>query len=141
MMGTAARRWPAQAGPPAPGAGRPPAQAWRSVRREHEGRLLYPTPHGERSLIVTYRAGAQGLTLHLPSFVEAVNYLDGQPVALEVAERDTPPARVEGTAEVVADDAVSEADVEQLEQWPPGILSHFVVIRVPEAVKWATDGE
>ena len=107
------------------------AQAWRTVRARREGRLLYPTPHGERSLIVGYQASASGLTLHLPSFVEAVNYLDGQPVAVEVARPGGEPACVRGTAELVADDTVTEAEACQLEQWPPGIVSHFVKIRVP----------
>lgn len=107
------------------------ALAWRTVRTRREGRLLYPTPHGERSLIVGFRASSSGLTLHLPSFVEAVNYLDGQPVAVEVARPGGEPACVRGTAELVADDTVTAAEARQLEQWPPGIVSHFVKIRVP----------
>jgi hypothetical protein len=89
--------------------------------------------HGQRSLIVRYRPSADRVILHLPSYVEAVNHLDGQRVALEVCDRHARPARVEGTAAVVADETVAGDDAAELEHWPPGISARYVVIRIPAA--------
>lgn len=102
---------------------------WARVRGAQVARLVYPTFHGRRSLMVGYLAGIDTVTLRLPSFVGVVNYLDGQTVVLEVAQRGLAPARLCGVAHVVANDTVAATTQEQLESWPAGILSYFVVIQ------------
>ena len=99
-----------------------------------EGRLLYQTGHGTRGLVVAYVHGMNRVTLHLPSYNEAVNYLDGQHVVLEplLPGAGVSSAPIEGEAVVVDDEAVPQAEAAQLEQYPPGSGARYVVIQ-PDA--------
>ena len=119
--------------------GRPASavDSWVALSRAQEARLTYPTGHGPRSLPVRYvrLPGRRQLTLRLPEFNDAVHYLDGQDVTVEVpATPQTPGSdavRVAGRAAVVTDDTVPATVAAGLEHWPAGIVSRFVIISCP----------
>jgi hypothetical protein len=91
------------------------------------GRLVYPTGHGRRSLIVECHPTGDGFTISLPGFNEASNYLDDAPVALTaVAGADLgSAATIAGRSRAVADQDIDSGSVSALERWPRGLHAHY----------------
>jgi hypothetical protein len=76
------------------------------------------------------------LTVRLPEFNDAVHYVDGCDVTIEVpaaATHGSEAARVRGRAAVVADDTIHSSVAAGLEHWPSGVIARFIVISVPDA--------
>ena len=98
-----------------------------------EGRLRYPTGHGERTVIVQCHPTGDGFTVHLPAFNEAGNYLHDAPVALTSVSADPPgtPPDISGHSRIVADDDIDPSAAAALEQWPDDVPAHYFKI-IPE---------
>lgn len=108
-----------------PGAHRPPTPR-PPLRSPFVGRLVFPTCHGPRSVIVECVRAGDGYTLHLPAFNDASNYLADAPVSLTaVAPGSDSDACVRGRSRLVADDDVPARAVELLERWPDGPAAHY----------------
>ena len=92
-----------------------------------EGRLVYPTGHGQRTLIVECHRSAEGLTIRLPEFNEAANYLTDATVELTSVSEDgddAPPV-ITGHSRVVADQEIDSDTSSALEHWPAGIRGRY----------------
>jgi hypothetical protein len=91
------------------------------------GRLVYPTGHGPRSIIVECLRTDDGYTVHLPAFNEAGNYLADTPVSLTAVDADTtdPDTVVRGLSRLVAARDIDGHAAELLERWPGGPASHY----------------
>ena len=96
------------------------------------GRLVYPTGHGRRSLIVECHPTGDGFTIHLPGFNEASNYLDDTPVALTAVSGDGldsddlgSTTTITGRSRAVADQDIDSGSVSALERWPRGLRAHY----------------
>jgi hypothetical protein len=111
-------------------------EPWSALISSDEAQLTYPTGHGERSLPVRYiaRPERRELTVRLPEFNDAVHYVDGCDVTIEVAAatHGSEAARVRGRAAVVADDTIHSSVAAGLEHWPSGVIARFIVIVVPD---------
>lgn len=99
-----------------------------------EGRLRYPTGHGERTVIVRCHPTGDGFTVHLPAFNEAANYLNDAPVVLSSVASDPPlaPPDISGRSRIVADEDIDPWSAAVLEQWPDGVPARYFMI-FPEA--------
>jgi hypothetical protein len=111
---------------PGPAVDRPVAQGATAGR----ARLLYVTGRGRRSVVVDYHRLGESLTVHLPEFNDAVRYVNGSLVTVELEEpaggsRST---RLRGRAEVVPAEAVPPGAAASLEQWPTGVCSRYLQI-------------
>ncbi len=90
------------------------------------GRLVFPTGHGPRSIIVECLRADDGYTIHLPEFNEAGNYLADAPVSLTAVAKTTDPAEViSGRSQQVADPDVGADTAEALERWSDGRPAHY----------------
>ena len=100
------------------------------VRASFEARLLYPTGHGQRSLVVECHPTGQGVVIRLPEFNEAGHYLQDAPVTVVAVSSgavvDAPV--IVGRSHAMADRDVDPDTVSALEQWPAGIRAHYFAI-------------
>ena len=106
-----------------------------------EGRLRYPTGHGERTVIVRCHPTGDGFAVHLPAFNEATNYLHDARVVLTSVASDPPlaPPDISGRSRVVADDDIDPSSAAALEQWPDGVPARYFMIS-PEPDGSPADG-
>lgn len=95
-----------------------------------EWRLVYPTGHGRRSLIVDCHRTGGGFTIRLPEFNVAANYLSDAPVALTLVSADGFDANavITGRSHAVDDQAVDLDAVSALERWPDGVRARYFLI-------------
>lgn len=92
------------------------------------GRLVFPTGHGPRSIIVECHRAADGFLIRLPEFNDAANYLTDTPVDLtsESSDGSGPvAAAITGHSQVIPDQDVDAAAVSALERWPAGVHAHY----------------
>ena len=92
-----------------------------------EGRLVYPTAHGQQSLIVEFHQTTAGYICHLPEFNEVAHYLVDALVEMwPVAATRT--AAVAGRITVIGDPDVDSESRSALEQWPAGTRAHYFLL-------------
>lgn len=105
-----------------------------------EGRLRYPTGHGERTVIVQCHPTGDGFAVHLPAFNEAVNYLHDAHVVLTSVAADPPLTLpdLSGRSRIVADADIDPSSAAALEQWPDDVPARYFVI-VPDPDSSAAD--
>ena len=110
--------WPAA---PDPGGQRP------DLSSTFVGRLVFPTGHGPRSIIVECHPADDGFTIHLPEFNEAANYLVDTTVTLTAVETEStdPVAVITGRSQLLADRDVDADATEALERWCDDIPAHY----------------
>ena len=91
------------------------------------GRLVFPTGHGPRSVIVECHRSDGGYTIHVPEFNEAGNYLVDAAVTLTPAgtERTHPAEVITGRSRRLADREVDAGTTQALEQWCDGMPAHY----------------
>ena len=95
-----------------------------------EARLLYPTGHGQRSLVVECHPTNRGVVIRLPEFNEVGHYLRDAPVtvvAIAQGSVDAAPVLV-GRSHALADRDVAPDAVSALEQWPTGMRACYFAI-------------
>lgn len=93
-----------------------------------DARLLYPTGHGQRSLVVTCHAADRGVVIRLPEFNEAGHYLQDAPVTVvAVSSADAAPVII-GRSHALADRDVDADTASALEQWPEGMHARYFAI-------------
>ena len=103
-----------------------PAEQRPTTASPFLGRLVFPTGHGPRSLIVECLRADGGYTIHLPESNEAGNYLADAPVSLTAVEETTDPAEViSGRSQQLADPDVGADTAEALERWSDGRPAHY----------------
>lgn len=91
------------------------------------GRLAFPTGHGPRSAIVECYRAAGGITIALPEFNDAANYLTDTPVALSSVWGDDldPAPAIIGHSRMLPDREVDADAIAALERWPAGIHARY----------------
>jgi DNA-binding NarL/FixJ family response regulator len=97
---------------------------------DFDGRLEYPSGHGQRSVVVRCHSTGTGYTIHLPEFNDAAHYLADASVVLTVQSdaTDGPSSMLTGHSEALADEQVDPASMAALEQWPAGIQGRYFFI-------------
>jgi len=95
-----------------------------------DARLLYPTGHGQRSLVVECHAAGRGVVIHLPEFNEAGHYLQDAPVTVMAVSSgvSTVAPVIVGRSQALSDLDVDPDTVSALERWPEGIRSRYFAI-------------
>ena len=95
-----------------------------------EARLLYPTGHGQRSLVVACHPTVRGVVIRLPEFNEAGHYLRDAPVTVVAVSQGTDDAAsiIVGHSHALADRDVAPDAVSALEQWPAGMRACYFAI-------------
>lgn len=95
-----------------------------------DARLLYPTGHGQRSLVVECHATGRGVVIHLPEFSEAGHYLQDAPVTVMAVSSGVIAVApvIVGRSHALADPDVDPDTVSALEQWPQGMRSRYFAI-------------
>jgi len=95
-----------------------------------DARLLYPTGHGQRSVVVECHSTGQGVVIRLPEFNEAGHYLQDAPVTVVAVSSgavvDAPV--IVGRSHALADRDVDPDTASALEQWPKGMRSRYFAI-------------
>lgn len=105
---------------------RDPAEQRPATASPFLGRLVFPTGHGPRSIIVECLRSDDGYTIHLPEFNEAGNYLADAPVSLTTVEETTGSGEVvSGRSRQLADRDVGADTAEALEHWSDGRPAHY----------------
>lgn len=106
------------------------ATAVGSIPTIFEARLLYPTGHGQRSLVVECHPAGRGVVIRLPEFNDAGHYLQDAPVTVVAVASGTvndAPVIV-GRSHALADRDVDPDTASALEQWPKGMRSRYFAI-------------
>lgn len=91
------------------------------------GRLVFPTGHGARSIIVECLRSDGGYLIHLPAFNEAGNYLTDTTVSLTPVQAESahPAEVISGHSRFLADHEVDLATAETLERWSDRPARYF----------------
>ncbi len=94
------------------------------------GRLVFPTGHGPRSIIVECLRADGGYTIHLPAFNDAGNYLADAPVSLTAVEAEStdPDEVIQGRSRLVDDRDVADDTARALERWSDQRAAHYFQI-------------
>lgn len=95
-----------------------------------EARLLYPTGHGQRSLVVECHPAGRGVVIRLPEFNDAGHYLEDAPVTVTAVSSGVSAVTpvIVGQSQALSDRDVDPDSVSALEQWPQGIRSRYFAI-------------
>jgi hypothetical protein len=91
------------------------------------GRLVYPTGHGPRSIIVECARANDGYTIHVPAFNDAGNYLVDTSVTLTPVDAPTADLDhvISGHSRLIADHHVDPGTITALERWTDDMNAHY----------------
>lgn len=117
-----------------------PGAAWNLVRSRREGRLHFLSGRGPRAVVVPYATTDTAVVIELPAYNDALPYLEGSVVDVEVSDQDDDgrqwSVQVSGCPRPTSTDP-SQSDV--IRQWPSALSSRRFLIHADQVNGTITD--
>lgn len=106
--------------------------AWRLMRGHQEGRLHFLSGRGPRSVVVPYATTDTAVVIELPAYNDALPYLEGRVVSIEVSDHDPDghqwSVEISGLSRPTPSDPGDEEVSDVIRQWPSALVSRRFLI-------------